>query len=134
MYVYFHHTNKCRQKIYLCLYLQTTDINKCKVVIAIQSSEKPQRLNFSVLYLSRLWSCLLWIIFCCYFLPWHSKTPIPYFSSATVERMRNKGWWSCWHGCLSLHSIGIIPPAADSIAMKSSVPGFTDTILKETEN
>lgn len=61
-----------------------------------------------------LWSCLLWIILCCYFPPWYSKVSRPYFSSSTVERMRNELWWSCCHGCLSPLSIGVIPPAADT--------------------
>lgn len=76
------------------------------------------------------WNCLLWIIFCCCSPLWYSKAVRPYFSSTTVEGMKNKPWWSCWHECLFSHSIGISPPAADSSKMKTSIPGFTDTLNK----
>lgn len=94
-----------------------------------QNSKNPKRQFFLFFISVSLWSCLLWTILCCYFPSWYSKASRPYFSSNTVERMRNELWWSCWHGCLSLLSIGVIPPAADSGEKKSSVSGFTDALL-----
>ena len=49
----------------------------------------------------------------------------------TVEGMKKKPWWNCWHGCLFSHSTQIIPPAMDSNKMKPAVPGFTDTLSKK---
>lgn len=129
----FLHTNKCWQRTYPCLYLQTAFISKCREVIVIQNSKNPERQHFFLFFISvSLWSCLLWIILCSYFPPWYSKASRQYFSSSTVERMRNELWWSCCHGCLSPLSIGVIPPAADSGEKKSSVSGFPDTLLMKS--
>lgn len=57
----------------------------------------------------RPWNCLLWIIFCYCFSPWNSKAVRPYFSSDTVEGMKNKPWWSRWRGCLFSYSVWMIP-------------------------
>lgn len=62
MYV-FPHTNKCWQRTYPCIYLQTTFISNCREVIVIQNSKNPKRQHFFLFFISvSLWSCLLWII------------------------------------------------------------------------
>lgn len=95
---------------------------KCELLIAIQNSKQPQ------------WDCET----VCF--ESHSAVAFPhdiakqadrmYFSSTTVEGMKNQPWWSHWHGCLFSLSVSVIPPAADSSKMKASVPGFTDTLSK----
>lgn len=110
----------------------------CKLLIAIQNSKQPKRWILLLFTSMRLWNCLPWVIFCWCFPEWYSKAVRPYFSSTTGEGMKNKPWWSRWHGCLFSHSIPIIPPAADSSKMKLSVLGFTDTLKialqEENEN
>ena len=112
-------------------YIQQIDFTyKCKRLIAIRNSKQSKRQIFLLFTSMRLWNCLLWIMFCCCFPPCYGKAVRLYFSSTTVEGMKKKPWWSCWHGCLFSHSTRIIPPAVDSHKMKRSVPGFTGTLKK----
>lgn len=80
-----------------------------------------------------LWDCeTVYFELCCAVAFPHvtAKQPDHISAERLWKKWKNKPWWIGWHGCLLSHSIGIIPPAADSSKMKPSIPGFTETLNK----
>lgn len=89
------------------------------------------KIYFSVLYVCEI--VKLFILNYVVLLPFpmlQKKQPDHISAERLWKKWKNKPWWICWHGCLLSHSIGIIPPAADSSKMKPSIPGFTGTLNK----